>query len=123
MHHQTANWRPEQVQYHAWDKLRLLDNLVGVGEQRRWHVEAERLRGLEVDDEFEFHRLLDRQVGRLFASENPRDVATGEAIRTCLAGSIAHQPTNVGKLAQKINCGHRMTRRQADELITPTHKQ
>jgi hypothetical protein len=27
----------------------LLDNLVGDGEQRRWHVEAERLGGLEVD--------------------------------------------------------------------------
>jgi hypothetical protein len=35
----------------------------------------------------------------------------------------SHQSTDVGKLAQKIDCGHRMTRRQLDELLTPTHKQ
>ena len=33
-------------------------------------VEAERLGGLEVDDELELRRLLDRQIGRLLALEN-----------------------------------------------------
>ena len=36
----------------------------------RRHVEAERLRGLEVDDQLELGRLHDRQVGRLLALEN-----------------------------------------------------
>jgi hypothetical protein len=38
---------------------RLLDHLVGDGEQRWRHVEAERICGLQVDDQLEFSRLLD----------------------------------------------------------------
>src|SRR5262249_52964937 len=41
----------------------LFDHLVGGGEQRRWNVEAERLRGLEVDHQLVFGSCLDRQVG------------------------------------------------------------
>jgi hypothetical protein len=35
----------------------LFDHLVGEREQRRRHLEAKRLGGLEVDDELEFRRL------------------------------------------------------------------
>jgi len=31
--------------------------------QMQWHVEAERLRGLEVDHQLELGRLLNRQIG------------------------------------------------------------
>jgi hypothetical protein len=40
----------------------LFDDLIRAQEQRRWDREAERLRGLEVDDELELCWLLDRQV-------------------------------------------------------------
>ena len=38
---------------------RSLDHLVGTREQRRWHLQAERLGGFEVDHQFDLHRLLD----------------------------------------------------------------
>ena len=41
------------------------DHLVGAGEQRRRHVEAERLRHDQVNDEVELGRLLDRKIGGL----------------------------------------------------------
>jgi hypothetical protein len=40
------------------------DYLVGAGEQGRRHLEAERLRGGQIDNQLELGRLLDRKVGR-----------------------------------------------------------
>src|SRR5205807_342167 len=44
-----------------------LDHLIGGGEQRRRHGETQRPRGLEIDGEIEFGRLLDRELGHLGA--------------------------------------------------------
>ena len=43
----------------------LFDHLVGAGEQRWWNLEAERLRGLEIDEQLEPCRLLYRNFTRL----------------------------------------------------------
>src|SRR6266446_10676487 len=60
-----------QHETHAPQQRALLfDHVVGLGEQRGRHSEAERIRGLAIDDEFELGRLLDRKVGGLGALQD-----------------------------------------------------
>ena len=48
----------------------LFDYLVRAGEQRRRHVEAERLRGGQIDYKIEFGRLFDGDVCGLRPTQN-----------------------------------------------------
>ena len=59
-------------------KTALFDHLVGAGDERRRHCEAERLGGLEVDHKLVFSRCLHRQVGWLLAFQDAINV-TGSA--------------------------------------------
>jgi hypothetical protein len=45
----------------------LFDHFIGADKQTGWYGKAERPRGLEIDDQLDFRRLLDRQLGWLFA--------------------------------------------------------
>src|ERR1700687_4838976 len=58
----------------------LFDHLVGAGEQCRWHNDAKRLCGLQIDHQLELGRLFDRQVGRLRTLENLVDEARSTTI-------------------------------------------
>jgi Domain of unknown function (DUF1330) len=75
---------------------RLLDHLIGAGEHCRRHFKAERFGDPEIDHEFVFGRLLDRQVARLFALENAIDVAGGLAVLVDDFSPIGDQASGSG---------------------------
>src|SRR5262249_19115260 len=81
---------------------RLFHHLVGAGKKRRRDFDAERSCCLQVDDEFVFGGLLDRQIGRLGALEDLSRVSANQAKGSCEARSIADQATGTGELAPRI---------------------
>src|SRR5215470_14028342 len=73
----------------------LLDQLIRTSEQRRRNGQAQRLRGLEIDDQREFRRLLDRKITGLGTPENLVDVGRGAAMHLRLVGPVRHQETRL----------------------------
>src|SRR3954469_23473483 len=69
----------------------LIDHLVGTLLKVRRYVEAERLGGLEIDDEFEFCWLLDGKVGRFRTFENFVDIVAGATEYVQIAGAIGRE--------------------------------
>ena len=61
----------------------LFDNLVGGDKQSFWDRDAERLGGLEIDEQFDFCGLLDWQVRRLLALKNAAGIVAGQTIVFC----------------------------------------
>jgi hypothetical protein len=61
--------------------VRLFDHLVGAAAQHRWHFEVKRFRGLQIDDQLEFGRLVKRDISRIGTSKNLIDEVGGAAIQ------------------------------------------
>jgi len=73
----------------------LFDHLVGGGEQRRRHREAEHSGSRGVDDEFEPARLHHRQVRRLDALEDAAGIGAELAIRIRNVAELISPPASV----------------------------
>src|SRR5262245_1933706 len=101
---------------------RLFDHLVGAGEERRWHVEAKRLGGFEVDDELVLGRRLHRQVGWLLALEDAVDVAGCLAELIDEIRPIRHQTAGSDKEAVPIGRRQLVPRRKGDDQLAVTQR-
>jgi len=61
------------------DKTALLDHLIGSRKQFVWDGEAQRLGGLEIDDQLKLCRHLQWKIGRLLTLEDAVDVPCRQA--------------------------------------------
>src|SRR5262249_42058151 len=92
-----------------------LDHLIGAGEQRWRHSEAEYPRRRVIDDKLELGGLHDRQVRRFRTLEDATRIDTDLTIRIRQAGSVAHQAADFGIFTRPIGGRERVARRQEEK--------
>src|SRR5580704_10305163 len=92
-----------------------LDYFISLSQQRRRDAEAECVGGLEIDDELECRRLLDRQISGLRALQYLSGINSELMIDRGQAGSIAHQAAGSGQCSRKVDRRNLVSRSQCDE--------
>src|SRR5262245_24810287 len=97
-----------------------LDHLVSGRERLVGHGEAERLGGLEVDDQLDFPGFIDWQVGRLRSLEYAASVKADVVVRLRKIAPVAHQTAGYGKSAKLIDRRDRLAQRQSRQLFDPS---
>src|SRR5262245_66352562 len=79
------------------------DHLVGELLEMQWHVEAERLGGLEIDHQLELAGLEDGQIGRLRTLKNLPGIKAGLAPRFRPAAAVPDESAGGGELGPFVN--------------------
>src|SRR5262245_59553590 len=82
---------------------RLLDDLIGGGEQRLRNGQTERLCGLEIDNQLVLGRRLHRHIGWLLALEDAIDIPRGPPDCIVWIRSVRDQATVHGVITIRIN--------------------
>src|SRR5262249_28727086 len=97
--------------------FRSLDHLVGAAGERQRDCDAERPGGLEVEKEFNFGGLLNRQIGGLIAPEKSPRVSGHHPGGFLFTAAIRHQTTGGGKPTKFVDRGHCVANCQVGELF------
>src|SRR5262245_6637434 len=113
---QEATYAPQQT-------APLFEHLVGAGENRRRHIEAVGLRGLQIDHQLVLRRRLDREVSGLFTFKDAVDVAGRLSVLLDLIGSIGDQTANSYERAQEVDRGQLELRCKRDDQIAMKERQ
>jgi hypothetical protein len=95
----------------------LFDHLVGAGDQWGWHFKAEDLRGFQINNQFEFGRLLYRKIGSFFTFQNTTNVSPSLMKYVKEIRSIAKQATGTNVLRPRVRCGDAITGGQSYDLF------
>src|SRR5262249_1697890 len=95
------------------------DQLVCAAGQRQWDGDAKRLGGLEVYEQLDLGRPLDRQITRLLSFENFPDIDADQTVVVRFTGSVAHQATGRDELAILEDRGHGGGERECGKLVVP----
>ena len=78
-------------------------DLVGAREQRLRDGEPQRLRGLQVDHQFEPGRFLDRELSRLRPPQDFADVARGLSMLLAQIRAVRNQAAKFSKFAKSVD--------------------
>jgi hypothetical protein len=78
----------------------LFDHLVGAAEQHGWHVEAQRLRDLEIDHNLKPRWLLDRKVAGFLPAHDLRNVGRGAPPKIGTASAVGREPAKFAPLTE-----------------------
>jgi hypothetical protein len=92
------------------------EKMLGAHEQRWRHFKAERLGGFEVDDQFEFGRRLNWQIGWLSAAQDAIDVGCGTPVLVLEIDTVEGKPTLVDGPTSRINCRKLMAGGEIDDI-------
>jgi hypothetical protein len=95
---------PPRSRCHSQSSTLLFNHLVGALRQRLRDFQAERLRGVEVDDQLELGGLLDRQLARFRALEDLVHIDRGAPEEITVIRAVAHETASLHGLLQP---GHR----------------
>ena len=95
--------REKQGGVHRWNRMRRSKNLVGGGEEGRWHVDAELPRGLGIDDQLAGGRWLNRYVGGIVAFKNAVNVTRCAYVGFNRCWLLGGEAATLDDIAERVN--------------------